>query len=241
MKITNETLTILKNFSTINSNLIVMPGSTLKTISPTKNIMVEAEVSEEFPVEFGVWDLSKFLATISMFKEPEFEFENNHVVIHSEGSRAKVRYYYSNLEMLDGQILQIIKGGKRFSMPEAVVEFTLEAKDFTELQKAAAVLAAPDLALRNTRDRLTMNVFDRKDNTGHTYSIDVGEYSDDDSFEFMFKAENLKMIPGTYEVKVSDKKVSQFQTKNEALTYWISLETDSKFTKSKKKSNAAVS
>jgi len=240
MKISHDTLAVLKNFSTINSNLIVMPGNTLKTISPTKNIMVEAEVQEDFPIEFGVWDLSKFLATVSMFKEPHFEFENNHVVIKSEGSRAKVRYYYSNLEMLDPQILQIIKSGKSFNMPESVVDFTLDSKDFNELQKAAAVLAAPDLALRNSGDRLTLNVFDRKDSTGHTYSIDVGEYEGDDSFEFMFKSENLKMIPGTYEVKVSDKKVAQFQTKNQALTYWISLETDSKFTKSKKKSNAAV-
>jgi hypothetical protein len=241
MKISQDTLSVLKNYSTINSNLIVQPGTTLKTISPTKNIMVEAEVKEDFPVEFGIWDLSKFLATISMFKEPRFDFEDNHVVIYSEGSRAKVRYYYSNLEMLDGQILQIIKGDKRFNMPEAVVDFTLQEKDFIELQKAAAVLAAPDLALRNTNGRLTMNVFDRKDVTGHTYSIDVGEYDGDDSFEFMFKSENLKMISGTYNVKISDKKVSEFQANNESLTYWISLETDSKFTKSKKKSNVAIS
>lgn len=240
MKISQDTLAVLKNYSTINSNLIVLSGTTLKTISPTKNIMVEAEVKEDFPTEFCIWDLSKFLATVSMFKDPQFQFEDKYVLISSEGSRAKVRYYYSNAEMLDAQILQIIKSGKSFNMPEPVVEFTLDAKDFTELQKAAAVLAAPDLALRNTNGRLTLNVFDRKDNTGHTYSIDVGEYDGDDSFEFMFKSENLRMIPGTYTVKVSDKKVAQFDSKNGELTYWISLETDSKFTKSKKKSNATV-
>lgn len=243
MKISQDTLTVLKNFSTINSNLIVRPGDTLSTISPTKNIMAEAKVTEDFPIEFGIWDLSKFLATVSMFKDPSFEFENNHVVIHSEGSRAKVRYYYSNLEMLDPQILQIIKSGKRFNMPAAVVDFTLQAKDFGDLQKAAAVLAAPDLALRHGDGRLTMNVFDRKDSTGHTYSIDMGEYDGDDSFEFMFKSENLRMIPGTYDVEVSDKKVAQFQTQNKELTYWISLEVDSKYSpsKSKKKSHATIS
>lgn len=240
MKISQDTLTVLKNFSTINSNLIVLPGTTLKTISPTKNIMVEAEVAEDFPTEFCIWDLSKFLATVSMFKEPEFEFEDKYVSIQSAGSRAKVRYYYSNSEMLDAQILQIIRGGKSFNMPESVVDFTLDSKDFTELQKAAAVLAAPDLALRTANGRLSMNVFDRKDSTGHTFAIDMGEYDGDDSFEFMFKSENLKMIPGTYTVKVSDKKVSEFQNKAGTLTYWISLETDSKFTKSKKKSNVAV-
>lgn len=202
--------------------------------------MVEANVQEDFPIEFGIWDLSKFLATVSMFKDPSFEFKDNYVIISSEGSRAKVRYYYSNLEMLDAQILQIIKSGKRFNMPSSVVSFSLDSKDFTELQKASAVLAAPDLALRNTDGRLTMNVYDRKDSTGHTYSIDVGEYDGDDSFEFMFKSENLRMIPGSYNVEISDKKVSQFQTKNKNLTYWISLEVDSKYTKNKKKSHASV-
>ena len=240
MKISQDTLAVLKNFSTINSNLIVRAGDVISTISPTKNIMAEAKVAEDFPIEFGIWDLSKFLATVSMFKDPQFEFENNHVVIHSENSRAKVRYYFSNLEMLDPQILQIIRSGKRFNMPASVVSFTLEAKDFTDLQKAAAVLAAPDLALRNANGRLTMNVFDRKDSTGHTYSIDVGEYSGQDTFEFMFKSENLRIIPGTYDVEVSDKKVAQFQTQN--MSYWISLEADSKFSAAKgKKAHATIS
>jgi hypothetical protein len=240
MKISQDTLTVLKNFSTINSNLIVRPGNTLTTISPTKNILGEAKVKEDFPNEFGIWDLGKFLATVSMFKDPSFEFENNRIVIYSEGSRAKVRYYYSSLEMLDAQMLSIAKTGKRFSMPASVVDFRLDSKDFTELQKAAAVLGAPDLALRNADGRLTLNVFDRKDLSGHTYSIDVGEYAGDDSFEFLFKTENLRMIPGSYEVSISDKKVSQFQTKSKDLTYWISLEVDSKYAAANKKKTHAT-
>lgn len=246
-----NTLSILKNFSTINSNLIVTEGNTLTTISPTKNILVEAKVSEDFPKEFGIWDLSKFLATVSMFKDVIFKFEENHIVIYSDvvagktPARAKVRYYYSSLEMLDKHMLSIAKKetGKRFNMPPAVVSFHLDAKDFNELQKAAAVLGAPDLALRSTNDgRLTMNVFDRKDLSGHTYSIDVGEYTGDDTFEFLFKTENLRMIPGSYDVSISDKKVSQFQTKDKELTYWISLEVDSKYTAaSKKKTHVTAS
>jgi hypothetical protein len=222
MKISQETIAVLKNFSTINSNLLVKPGSTISTISPTKNILAEASVSETFDVEFGIWDLSKFLATISLFKDPEFEFSEDHVEISSEGSRASIRYYYSEPELL-------VKADKKLKMPPTAVNFTLTSKDYGELQKAASVLQAPDLALESTEEgRMILRVFDRKDSTSHSYSIDVGENKSGASFSFLFKTENLKMIPGTYEVGISDKKVSQFRTAN-GITYWISLEADSVF------------
>jgi len=222
MKISQDTLSILKNFSTINSNLLVKPGNTIATISPTKNILAEAAVTESFDVEFGIWDLSKFLATISLFKEPEFEFNEDHVEISSEGSKASVKYYYSEPELL-------VKADKKLKMPQTPVNFTLTSKDYNELQKAASVLQAPDLALESTEEgRMTLRVFDRKDSTSHSYSIDVGENKSGASFSFLFKTENLKMIPGTYEVGISDKKVSQFKNAN-GITYWISLEADSVF------------
>lgn len=222
MKISQETINILKNFSTINSNLLVKPGNTVSTISPTKNILAEATVSETFDVEFGVWDLSKFLATISLFKDPEFSFEEDHVEISSEGSRASICYYYSEPELL-------VKADKKLKMPPTPVNFTLTSKDYGELQKAASVLQAPDLALESTEEgRMILRVFDRKDSTSHSYSIDVGENKSGASFSFLFKTENLKMIPGTYEVGISDKKVSQFRNAN-GITYWISLEADSVF------------
>jgi hypothetical protein len=222
MKISQDTLSILKNFSTINSNLLVKPGKTITTISPTKNILAEASVAETFDVEFGIWDLSKFLATISLFKEPEFEFNEDHVEISSEGSRASIKYYYSEPELL-------VKADKKLKMPPTSVNFTLTSKDYGELQKAASVLQAPDLALESTdEDHMVLRVFDRKDSTSHSYSIDVGENKSGASFSFLFKTENLKMIPGTYEVGISDKKVSQFKNAN-GITYWISLEADSVF------------
>jgi len=220
MKISQETIAVLKNFSTINSNLLVKPGSKINTISPTKNILAEAEVDETFDVEFGIWDLSKFLATISLFKDPEFEFNEDHVDISSTDSKASVKYYYSEPELL-------VKADKKLKMPTTPVNFILTSKDYNELQKAASVLQAPDLALESTEDgRMVLRVFDRKDSTSHSYSIDVGENKSGSSFSFLFKTENLKMIPGTYEVGISEKKVSQFKNAN-GITYWISLEADS--------------
>ena len=195
MKISQETIAVLKNFSTINSNLLVKPGSKINTISPTKNILAEAEVDETFDVEFGIWDLSKFLATISLFKDPEFEFNEDHVEISSTDSKASVKYYYSEPELL-------IKADKKLTMPTTPVKFTLTSKDYGELQKAASVLQAPDLALESTEEgRMVLKVMDRKDSTSHSYSIDVGENKSGASFSFLFKTENLKMIPGTYEVE----------------------------------------
>jgi hypothetical protein len=222
MKISQDTLAILKNFSTINSNLLVKEGSYLTTISPTKNILAEANVSETFDVEFGIWDLSKFLATVSLFKDPEFNFTEDHVEISSEGSKAAIKYYYSEPELL-------VKVDKKLKMPTTPVTFTLTSKDYNELQKASSVLQAPDLSLESTEDnRMVMRVFDRKDSTSHSYSIDMGENKSGTSFSFLFKTENLKMIPGTYEVGISEKKVSQFRNAN-GMTYWISLEADSVF------------
>ena len=220
MKISQDTLAILKNFSTINSNLLVKEGSYLTTISPTKNILAEANVSETFDVEFGIWDLSKFLATVSLFKDPEFNFTEDHVEISSEGSKAAIKYYYSEPELL-------VKVDKKLKMPTTPVTFTLTSKDYNELQKASSVLQAPDLSLESTEDnRMVMRVFDRKDSTSHSYSIDMNKSGT--SFSFLFKTENLKMIPGTYEVGISEKKVSQFRNAN-GMTYWISLEADSVF------------
>lgn len=228
MKISQDTLAILKNFSTINSNLLVRPGSTINTISPTKNILAEATVTESFDVEFGIWDLSKFLATISLFKDPEFDFNDTYVEISSTGSKASVKYYYSEPELL-------VKADKKLKMPSTSVNFTLTAKDYGELQKAASVLQAPDLALESTDDdRMVLRVFDRKDTTSHSYSIDVGKNESGATFSFLFKTENLKMIPGTYVVGISEKKVSQF-TNSTGITYWISLEADSEYEASNNK------
>ena len=153
MKLSKKTIEILKNFSTINSNILVEPGNTIKTISPVKNVMAQATVSETFDCQFGIWDLNKLLGTISLFNDPEFYFEENHVtIVGSNGT--KVTYYYS-----EPKLLTTIN--KTITMPETVVSFELKNDEFSELQKASSVLQLPDLCLRSSGSTIELVSMDK--------------------------------------------------------------------------------
>ena len=222
MKLSKNTLDILKNFSTINSNILVEPGNVIKTVSPVKNVMAQATVKETFDCQFGIWDLGKFLGTISLFEDPDFSFDDKHVTI-SGSNGTKVTYYYS-----EPKLLTTIN--KDIKMPETVVSFELKNDDFSELQKAAAVLQLPDLCLRSDGGRMQLVALDKKDSTSNNYSIDLGILPHDDhDFEFYFKVENLKLLPGNYDVEVTEKVVSKFTNQDLSLCYWIALESDSRY------------
>tara|TARA_R110000824_G_C15138704_1_gene669787 strand:+ start:400 stop:1101 length:702 start_codon:yes stop_codon:yes gene_type:complete len=222
-KISKTTLNILKNFSTINSNILVRPGNVLKTISPVKNVMSESVVAEDFDVEFGIWDLNKFLGTVSLFIDPDFEFNDKYVLIRDDSRKSEVKYYYSEPRLLTTV-------NKSIEMPDPVVKFDLTESHFTELQRASSVLQLPDLVLRNDGSSLELSVIDKSDPSSNHYSIEVGELpTSDNNFEFYFKVENLKMISGNYEVSISDKFISNFKKDNQDLNYWIALESDSNY------------
>ena len=223
MKLSKKTIEILKNFSTINSNILVEPGNTIKTISPVKNVMAQATVSETFDCQFGIWDLNKLLGTISLFNDPEFYFEENHVtIVGSNGT--KVTYYYS-----EPKLLTTIN--KTITMPETVVSFELKNDEFSELQKASSVLQLPDLCLRSSGSTIELVSMDKKDSTSNNYSVEVGTNDNNEDFEFYFKVENLKLMPGDYDVEVTEKVVSKFTNQATDLSYWIALESDSRYEK----------
>ena len=222
MKLSKDTIEILKNFSTINSNILVEPGNVIKTISPVKNVMSQATVAETFDTQFGIWDLGKFLGTISLFDNPEFSFNDKYVTIAGSNG-TKVIYYFS-----EPKLLTTIN--KNINMPDSVVSFVLKENDFSELQKASSVLQLQDLCLQTKEGRMELVALDKKDPTSNNYSIDLGILShDDDDFEFYFKVENLKLMSGDYDVEVTDKGVSKFTSKSLDLTYWIALESDSRY------------
>ena len=221
MKLSKKTIEILKNFSTINSNILVEPGNVIKTISPVKNVMAQATVSETFDTQFGIWDLNKLFGTISLFESPEFFFEKNNVtIVGSNGT--KVTYYYS-----EPKLLTTIN--KTITMPETVVSFELNNDDFSELQKAASVLQLPDLCLRSSGNIIELVAMDKKDSTSNNYSVEVGTNNENEDFEFYFKVENLKLMPGDYDVEVTEKVVSKFTNQSTDLSYWIALESDSRY------------
>lgn len=220
MKISNETLNILKNFAGINSNIIIKPGNVLNTLSASKNIYAEAKVTETFDVEFGIYDLNKFLATVSLFKDPEFDFQEQHVVIKNGSSDSRINYFYSDTALLNAP-------PKNFKMPPHQIEFDLNNKDFNELLRASAVLQAPDLAIVAHSKDIELRVNDKRDDTSHQYMVRVADNAKNVNCQVFLKTENMKFVAGDYTVKVSNKNISEFQNKNSGIRYWISLELDS--------------
>lgn len=221
IKLSQHTLSVLKNFSSMNSNLLVKPGSVINTISPAKNVVSQATVTESFDVEFGIWDLNKFLGTISLFDSPEFVFGEKSVQISGNGST--VNYYYSEprlLTVLDREI----------NMPESVVFFTLTENTFSELNRAASVLQLPNLSIRSTDDdKIEIVLLDKKSPTTNTFSKVVGDNTSGASFNYYMKVDNLKMLSGDYSVEIAKSVVSKFTNQNCDLVYYIALEPDSKF------------
>ena len=220
MKLSEQTVSILKNFSTINQNLVIKEGSEISTMSAMKNIVSKSEVEETFPVEFAIYDLNEFLSAMSLFTNPDLDFNDNFVVITEAGSNSKsLKYWYSEPSV-------VTTPSKEITMPSVDVEFPMNSGILSEVQKAAAVIGAPDMVLEDDELRVT----DKKNDTANSYSTSLDTKSDDDaSYKFWFKVENLKLLPGDYDVQVSEKRISHFQNKKTPIEYWIALEPESSY------------
>jgi hypothetical protein len=219
--LSKTTLSVLKNFSTLNSNILVKPGNVLRTITPSKNGMAEATVEETFDVEFGIWDLSKFLGVVSLFSTPKFEFGEKSVVIHG-GNGSRVTYFYSEPRLLTTPT-------KNVNMPSVSLSVDITEKIFAELQKASSVLQLPDLSFVNENDRIMAVVSDLQDPTTNNYKVDVGANKSNSEFSLNFKMENIKILPGDYTIEFSKNVVGQFTNETLDLKYWFAMETNSKF------------
>jgi len=225
MKISKETLDVLKNFASINSNILVTPGNKLKTISNYKNVLAQTTVEEDFTTEFGIWDLNKFLGVVSLFQDPEFEFQEKYVSISGSNS-SKVKYFYSEPKLLTTVT-------KELKMPPSVVSCQIVESDFKEIQKAASVLQLPDIKIETSKDdvgQIVLTVTDRKDPSSNEYSFDVGRQETEEAkFGFYFKVENLKMMSGDYNVEICENSVAKFVNESSDLTYWVAMEPDSHY------------
>jgi hypothetical protein len=222
VKFSKHTFEILKNFSNINSNILIKPGNKISTITPAKNVMAEAEVEEDFDVEFGVWDLSKFLGTISLFENPDFDFTEKYVLVQSVTGSC-VKYYYSEPSLLTVP-------ERKLEMPEAVITFNLPESIFNEILRAASVLQLPDLAIRSHEGSIIAVVLDKEEPTSNDYSIVLGINYTDAEFDFHFKIENMKFVPGDYIVDITEKIVSKFTNVTKKVDYWVALEASSSYT-----------
>jgi hypothetical protein len=218
MKLSNETISVLKNFSTINANLMVKAGSSLSTMSAMKNIVAKADVTEEFPSDFAIYDLNEFLSALSLFGKPDLEFGNDFVIITEEGTSKSLKYWFSDPSV-------VTTPSKEISMPSTELTLNLSSDTLNEITKAAAVIGVPDMALSGGK----LMVTDKKNSTANAYetSRDVGDV--DAQYKFWFKVENLKVMPGAYDVEVSSKKISHFTNTKLGVQYWIALEPESSY------------
>jgi hypothetical protein len=220
MKLSEKTLNILKNFSSINQSILFKQGNKIRTISVMKNILAEAVVSEEFPKDFGIYDLNEFLNGLSLYKNPDLDFTNDgFILMKDETMRSK--YFFADPNVI------ITPPEKGITIPSEDVSFTLDTQQLNTILKAASVYQLPDLCVVGEAGVVKLVVTDKKNDTSNDVSMVVGET--EDSFSFNFKVENIKIIPGTYEVVISRKLISQFSSKNYDLQYYIALEPDSTF------------
>ena len=220
MKLSDSTLAVLKNFAGINNSILVKKGTQLRTMSVAKNILAEAEIPEDFPRDVAIYDLNQFLNGLSLHQDPNLDFtEDSHITI-KEGRR-RVKYFYA-----DPQVI-IAPPEKEINLPTKEVCFQLESSSLEKLVKAAAVYQLPDLSVIGENGEITMVVRDKKNDTSNEYAVNVGET--DKEFEFNFKMENIKIIPGAYDVVISSKLLSEFTNTQYNLKYFIALEPDSTF------------
>ena len=220
MKLSDSTLSLLKNFSGINQSILFKEGNKLRTISVMKNILAEATVSEEFARDFGIYDLNQFLNGLSLHQKPELDFANDGYVVIKEG-RSRSKYFFADPSVI------VTPPDKEISLPSEDVCFELTTIVLEKLLKAAAVYQLPDISAVGEAGVVKLVVRDKKNDTSNAHEEVVGET--DETFNFNFKVENIKILPGTYDVVVSQKLLSRFTSKNHDLTYYIALEPDSTF------------
>ncbi len=220
MKLSDSTLSLLKNFSAINQSILFKQGTKLRTISVMKNILAEATITEELPRDFGIYDLNQFLNGLSLHNSPDLDFQEDNYVVIKEG-RSRSKYFFA-----DPQVI-VTPPDKTFLLPSEDVTFDLSTDQLDKLLKAAAIYQLPDLSVVGENGAVKLLVRDKKNDTSNDYSVTVGET--DKQFSFNFKVENIKILPGNYEVVVSSKLLSRFVSKNQDLTYFIALEPDSTF------------
>lgn len=218
MKLSNGTINVLKNFSTINQNLVIKEGSDISTMSAMKNIVAKAKVEEAFTKEFAIYDLNEFLSALSLFEKPDLDFQDDYVVITEEGSAKSLKYWYSDPSV-------VTTPTKDITMPSKELQFDFSSDSLAEITKAASVIGAPDMVLEKGKLRVT----DKKNTTANDYATELDVPESDVDYKFWFKVENLKLLPGSYSVEVSSKNISRFSNSNVDIEYFIALEPESSY------------
>ena len=223
MELSENTLSVLKNFATINSNILIKSGNTLRTISEARNVLARATVTEEFPMDIGIYDLNEFIGVLGLVDKPNLTFKDEYVLINDASGRSQIKYFYSSEDILTTPT-------KDITMPNADVKFTLDESTLDRLKRAASTLGHSEVSITNNEGSIRLGVIDSKNSTSNGFYVDVdAEYDEAAKFNFIVDIGNVKIIPGDYEVNISSKLISQFINKSGDINYWIALEKTSTF------------
>lgn len=218
MKLSDKTISLLKNFAGINRSILFREGNQLRTISVMKNILAEVTIEEDFERDFGIYDLNQFLNALSLYQNPQLNFDNDNYVVISEGN-AKSKYFFADPAVI------VTPPDKSISLPSEDVCFEVTTQQLDRLLKASSVYGVPDLSVVGNGETVSLVVHDKKNDLSNQYSLDVGETTD--TFTLNFKVENIVLMPGAYEVVISKRLLSRFEREDKNLTYYIALEPDS--------------
>ncbi len=220
MELSEKTLKILQNFTTINQSLAFKEGRKLRTISVMKNVLAEAEIEEYIPKDFAIYDLPQFLNTLALYRDPDIDVSTNPNFAHiKSGASQRSKYFFSDPSVI------VAPPEKEMVLPSEDVTFNLGEEQLAKALKSASILQLPDLSVVGGEGAIKVVVSDRKNDTSNEFALVVGQT--DKEFSFNFKIENIKLIPGAYSVAISCKNLARFYNTNYKLTYFIALEPDS--------------
>ena len=227
MKLSSETIGVLKNFGNINSGIFLKKGKTIKTVSSHKNILAQATIPDEIPADFGIYDLNEFLSVVSLHKDDlNLEFDSKNVVISGLKGRSKIKYRSCDATML------VVPPEKTLELSNPEIQFDLSLEDFRWILDAANVLGSPQISVESDGTKVTLNTLDVSNDSAHTESLELEVEGSGNKYRMVFKTENFsKVLPGSYEVKISSKGISHFKNKKTSVEYWITTEVGSTFQK----------
>ena len=221
MKISERTINLLKNYANINQSIEFQEGKTLKTVSPLNTILTSVEIEEEFPRKFPIYEVNRFLGTLSLFNDPELNVDESGVSIADDKHSAIYRYCGSS------SMFQT-PPEKEISFPEPEIVFQLSHEQFKTTINAANTLGLPEVVVESNNGEIELVVSDTGNASSDRFSTTVGKT--DETFRMIFKTENLnKIMEGDYHVALSSKRISHFKRKTDTLNYWIALEQNSTY------------
>ena len=225
MHLSEKTIGLLNNFSNINTNFVIQPGNIIKTMSDSKTIVGQAKIVENFDKTLGIYDLREFLGAVALFDKCTIEIQNKFALISDEAGLSKLKYHFTPV---DSDILTYPK--KDLVLPSTEVKFTLEQAVFDKIKMAARTLGHTQIVVRPAAGNVTLSAEDRKNKTSNKYSVDIpGEYEQGADFELVFNIDDMRFIPGSYEVSVSNKLISWWKNTKEEIEYWNALDQESKY------------